>query len=265
MGNFIAAVCGICYIIGKQADSKKTGIQERDVKPSEERKYMDIELNYCEQGTGFPLILLHGNGESLDYFSHQITYFSKSFRVIAVDTRGHGRSPRGERPFTISQFAEDLREFMDGLGIEKAHILGFSDGGNIALTFALRYPERVERLVLNGANLNPSGVKAHVQLPIVLGYRIASLFAGKSADAMKNAELLGLMVNEPDIRPEELRGLQIKTLVIAGKKDMIKESHTRLIGENLPAGQLEIIDGDHFIANKNPDEFNRVAEKFLIG
>lgn len=224
---------------------------------------MDIQLNYCEKGSGFPVILLHGNGESLDYFTHQITCFSENYRVVAIDTRGHGQSPRGTAPFSISQFAEDLHNFMDEVGIEKAHILGFSDGGNIALTFALRYPERVEKLILNGANLYSAGVKVSVQLPIVLGYRIASWFEKKSPEAKKNAELLGLMVNEPNIRPEELKQLQTRTLVIVGKRDMIKESHTRLIAESLPDAQLKIIPGDHFIANRNPEEFNRVVGSFL--
>ena len=125
----------------------------------------DIHLNYVERGAGDALILLHGNGESLDYFSGQIDFFAKSCRVIALDTRGHGASPRGSAPFTIRQFAEDLRAFMDEKGIESAHILGFSDGGNIALSFALKYPQRVKKLILNGANLDPMGVKLHVQLP----------------------------------------------------------------------------------------------------
>ena len=76
---------------------------------------MDIKLHYMECGTGAPLILLHGNGEDGSYFVHQIEYFSKNRRVIAVDTRGHGQSPRGDAPFTIRQFAEDLRAFMDEL------------------------------------------------------------------------------------------------------------------------------------------------------
>ena len=138
---------------------------------------MDIRLHYTERGAGEPLVLLHGNGESGNYFSHQMDYFSRFCRVIAVDTRGHGQSPRGDAPFTIRQFAGDLLEFLDGLGIEKARLLGFSDGGNTALVFALRHPERVARLVLNGANLNAGGVKPSVQIPIALGYRMASLAA----------------------------------------------------------------------------------------
>lgn len=80
---------------------------------------------------------------------------------------------------------------MDAQGIEKASLLGFSDGGNIALTFALAYPDRVDRLILNGANLDPSGVKPSVQIPIVLDYCLATVLARVSPRAGRKAELLG--------------------------------------------------------------------------
>lgn len=224
---------------------------------------MEIQLYYKEQGAGEPLLLLHGNGESGEYFSYQMDYFSKKYRVIAVDTRGHGRSPRGEAPFSIRQFAEDLRDFMDERRLDRAHILGFSDGGNIALVFALKYPQRVNRLILNGANLNAKGVKSRVQLPIEAGYRIAKLFAAKNPAARKNAELLGLMVNDPNISPEELSRLRIPTLVIAGTRDMIRESHTKLICGSLPMGELALLPGSHFVARENPAAFNRAVEEFL--
>lgn len=224
---------------------------------------MNINLYFTEKGEGEPLILLHGNGENGEYFINQTEYFSDKYHVIAIDTRGHGASPRGDAPFTIKQFAEDLLGFMNEHEIEKANILGFSDGGNIALTFALKYPERVSKLILNGANINPSGVKPSVQIPIILGYKFSSLFAKKSPDARKNAEMLGLMVNEPNITPEQLSTLYVQTLVIVGKKDMIKNKHTALIYESLPNASLVTITGDHFIANKNPADFNRAVEIFL--
>ncbi|MDO5541166.1 MAG: alpha/beta hydrolase [Eubacteriales bacterium] len=224
---------------------------------------MDIRLNYFESGIGEPFILLHGNGENYSYFKNQIAFFSKKYRVIAIDTRGHGKSPRGKAPFTIRQFAEDLHDFMNEHDIEAADILGFSDGGNIALAFALKYPERVKHLILNGANLYPLGVKRHVQIPIEIGYRMASLFAAKSEDARKNAEMLGLMVNEPMITPRQLNGLHVRTLVIAGTKDMIRENHTRLIYDSLPDAELAFIAGDHFIANKNSESFNFAVAAFL--
>ena len=223
----------------------------------------DIRLNYVERGAGDALILLHGNGESLDYFAGQIDFFARFYRVIALDTRGHGASPRGSAPFTIRQFAEDLRAFMDERGIDSAHILGFSDGGNIALSFALKYPQRVRKLILNGANLDPLGVKLHVQIPIVLGYHLARLFAGKRPEARKKMELLGLMVNEPRFAPQDLRRLELPALVIAGDRDMIRDRHTRLIADSLPNARLAILKGNHFIANQIPEEFNRVVAEFL--
>ena len=223
----------------------------------------DIHLNYVEKGAGDALILLHGNGESLDYFAGQMDDFAKSWRVIALDTRGHGASPRGSAPFTIRQFAEDLRGFMDEKGIDSAHILGFSDGGNIALSFALKYPRRVKKLILNSANLDPLGVKLHVQIPIVLGYHLTRLFAGKRPEARRKMELLGLMVNEPHFAPQDLRRLDLPALVIAGDRDMIREKHTRLIADSLPNARLAILKGNHFIANQRPKEFNRAVVEFL--
>lgn len=224
---------------------------------------MDIEHFYRERGHGFPLILLHGNGEDCGYFEGQMEELSADYHVYAIDTRGHGRTPRGDRPFTIRQFAEDLLGFMDARRIEKAHLLGFSDGGNIAMVFAMRHPERVGRLILNGANLDAGGVKRKVQIPIEIGYRIAKWFAGRSESAKRNAEMLGLMVNDPDVKPEELAAIGARTLVIAGTDDMIKEAHTRLIAESLPDAELVFLEGDHFIANKHPVEFNRRVLAFL--
>lgn len=224
---------------------------------------MDISLFYQEQGKGEPIFLLHGNGEDGTYFVNQLSFFSDRYRVIAVDTRGHGKSPRGTAPFTMEQFAMDLKDLMDRLQIQKAVILGFSDGANIAMKFALKYPEKVKALILNGGNLNTKGVKRRIQIPIEIGYRFAKLFAGKSEEAKAHMEILGLMVHEPNIEPAALHTLQMPTLVIAGTRDMIKENHTKLIAGSIPNAKLSIIEGDHFIAQKRPQEFNREVEAFL--
>lgn len=226
-------------------------------------KMRDINLYYQEKGKGEPLLLLHGNGEDGTYFVNQLSFFSDRYRVIAVDTRGHGKSPRGTAPFTMEQFAADLHKLMDKLEIQKAIILGFSDGANIAMKFALKYPDRMKALILNGGNLDTKGVKRSIQIPIEIGYRFAKLFAGKSEEAKSHMEILGLMVNEPNIQPEELRAIQAPTLVIVGTKDMIKQEHTEIIAQSIPNAKLSVIPGDHFIANKNPEAFNKVVEDFL--
>lgn len=224
---------------------------------------MDIEHFYIEKGQGQPIIFLHGNGQNCDYFQGQTDEFAKQYHVYAIDTRGHGRTPRGDMPFTIRQFAADLLGFMDGHQIEKTHLLGFSDGGNIAMVFAMQYPDRINRLILNGANLSTDGVKRTVQIPIEIGYRIAGKFSEKSGSARLNAEMLGLMVKEPDVTTEELMGIQAKTLVIAGTRDMVREEHTRLIAASIPDAKLQLIKGDHFIAGKRPKEFNQAVLEFL--
>lgn len=224
---------------------------------------MDIRLYCQERGEGVPLVFLHGNGEDGSYFSHQMEYFSRQYRVIAVDTRGHGKSSRGSAPFTMAQFAEDLKELLDELGIESLVLLGFSDGANIAMKFALRYPGMLRALILNGGNLDARGIKWHVQLPIELGYRAAKLFAGRSQEARRNMEILGLMVHEPHISPQALSAVRVPTLVIAGTRDMVKTAHTREIAARIPNAKLEILPGDHFIAAKKPERFNRAVEEFL--
>ena len=131
------------------------------------------------------------------------------------------------------------------------------------MVFAIRHPERVNKLILNGANLNTSGVKRTTQIPIEIGYRIARMFAEKSDKAKQHAEMLGLMVNEPNVSLAELAKIQARTLVIAGTRDMIKEAHTKLIASGIPDAKLSIIEGGHFIARKNAVAFNERVLEFL--
>ncbi|NCB52988.1 MAG: alpha/beta hydrolase [Clostridia bacterium] len=224
---------------------------------------MDIELHYEGRGAGDALVLLHGNGESADYFSRQLNYFAADYRVIAVDTRGHGGSPRGAAPFTLSQFADDLKAFLDGLGLGRVNLLGFSDGGNIALIFALRYPRYVDKLILDGANLNPRGVKRRYQIPTVIAWAAMSASAVFSRKAIRKKELLELMVREPHISPDSLCKLRMPVLVIAGDRDMIKTAHTQAIAGGIQGAVLRIIPGDHFIAAKESAAFNKEVAVFL--
>ena len=219
---------------------------------------MDIQLHYIEQGTGMPLILLHGNGENHTYFQHQIDCFSKKYRVIAIDTRGHGDSPRGTAPFTIEQFADDLYHFMEAKSIAKAHILGFSDGGNIGLVFALQHPERVGKLILNGANLFPKGMKTSVYWWVLRHY-----WKAKWQNDKAQQEMMALMLRQPHIAPESLAAVTAQTLIVVGNKDMIRERHTRLIHSHIKGSQLIIIEGSHFCASENHGTFNRLVGNFL--
>ena len=222
---------------------------------------MDIQLHYTKTGSGFPLILLHGNGEDRSYFEHQLPVFSKTHTVYAVDTRGHGKSPMGTAPFTLSQFADDLYDFMNENEIGQADLLGFSDGGNIALLFALRHPERVRRLILNSANLFPEGLCSWLHESFLQSYE--EVCSSDEPDAPYRAALLELMINEPHIDPAELSALTMPTLVIAGDQDIVAFEHTLLIAESIPNARLSIVPGGHDVAFRHPAVFNAAVRAFF--
>jgi len=111
-------------------------------------KVNDIEINYDVEGEGEPLVLIHGLSGSTRHWFFQIPEFSKHFRVIAYDVRGHGQTDKPKQEYSIKLFADDLRGLMDKLGVDKAHIIGLSMGGYIAQQFALDYPDKVKSLVL---------------------------------------------------------------------------------------------------------------------
>ena len=228
----------------------------------------DAQIFYLEYPSPHPhaqtLILLHGNGEDHRYFARQIAAFSARFRLVLMDTRGQGRSSAGRGKLNFSVFTQDLLRLMDALHIPKAHLLGFSDGGNLALTFALAHPQRVLSLILNGANLAPQGMRPLVQLPVVAEYHLCGLLSPFSQNFRQKQQILGLMVNHPHISPHQLAALTMPALVIVGQHDMIRHQHSLLIAHSLPRSRFVCLPGaDHFCAAKQPEAFNRAVLSFL--
>ena len=218
---------------------------------------------FLDVGTGRALILLHGNGEDHTYFVDQITAFSGWYRVIAVDTRGHGQTPRGVAPFTLDQFAEDLKALLDMLSIPQADILGFSDGGNTALLFALRYPDRVRRLILVGSNLCPTGMKGSLWFSVWRDFLFAAVASLFRPEYHHKFELNALMALQPHIPSSRLRRLQIPVLVMAGTRDVIRNRHTLRIAFALPHATLALLPGGHDLAKDVPALFNQTVLAFL--
>ena len=219
---------------------------------------MDIKLYYEDKGKGIPIVMLHGNNGSSIYFKHQIDYFSKKYRVITVDTRGHGKSKRGTLPFTMDQFVLDLDNLLNELNIKEFILLGFSDGANIAMKYALKYQEKIKALILCGGNIYRKGLKLSFRLPVELGYIFTKLLNMK-----RKNEFLYLMMYEPNIRNEELNQIKVPTLVIAGTKDIVKEFHTKEIANNITNSKLLIIDGNHYILSNKHEILNKEIDKFL--
>ena len=229
---------------------------------------MDITLFYTDNGNEggrCPMILLHGNGGNASSFFYVVDHFMKKRRVITLDTRGHGRSPKGEAPFTLKQFAEDLRCFMDKKGIEKADLIGYSDGGNIAMLFAIKYPERVNSMVLNGANMFPEGLCERDKKWIDGTFKKAKKALRRnpqSGKARETYDLMALMVKEPHITPEQLSALDIPTLVLVGSRDAIKPEHTKLIADSIKGARLAVVDGGHNIVKSNSEGYINALEEF---
>ncbi|MBS5703492.1 MAG: alpha/beta hydrolase [Butyricicoccus pullicaecorum] len=226
----------------------------------------DAKIAYYTWGSGEPLVLLHGNGEDSRYFRGQIPVFARRFRVIAVDSRGHGRSGHGACGLHFAQMADDLKTVFDALGLQRAHILGFSDGGNLAITFALRYPQQVDKLVLNGANLHMlTGVKPAIQLPLYPVVGMLSMLSPLSARLARKRDVLGLMARDYGVDWDDLRKIPARTLVLVGENDMIFDRHSWRIALCLPHGRLyRIPGGDHFCAAKLPAQFNLAVLRFLM-
>lgn len=222
-----------------------------------------IKLNYAEKGHGEPFILLHGNGENNTYFRHQIKDFAPYFHVIAIDSRGHGKTERGENEMTLIQMREDLKNFMDKHNIKKADILGFSDGANIAMLFALKYPENVNKLILNGGNIFYTGLKSKFRFAVTLSKHILNLFVVHKDFRTRRKELIKMITDEPDLKPKDLKKIEAETLVISGTNDLVYKEHTELIAKSIPNSKLVFIPGDHFVARKNFKAFDRAVLDFL--
>ncbi len=223
-------------------------------------KYIDVDsakIYYEEYGKGEPLILLHGNGGSISDFYQQIPYLSKYFRVIALDTRGQGRSTDlSKLPYSYQQFAIDLFRLTKVLKLEQINILGWSDGGNTGLIFNYTYPQMVVKLAIIGANLNPNGVKE----------QIIEGFKKQVEDNTSNADLrlIKLMLSQPNIAPSELAMISNRVLVIAGSDDVIKQDHTISIGKLIKDATVTFIpNSTHYVPFEQPDQLNKIVLEFM--
>lgn len=217
-------------------------------------------IHYRVAGRGQPVLLLHGNGEDSHSLDNLIALLARRYRVIAMDSRGHGQSSFGQGRLRLRDIALDAAAVLEHLHIQKSAVVGFSDGANAALHLALSRPERVRALVLAGGNLTPGGVKRLYQFPFEVAYYALSFCLGHKA--RKKRQVLGLMVKEPRFRFCQLKAIQAPTLVLAGERDMIREDHTRAMAGAIPGAKLCIIPGaSHFVFA--PATLDRAAKPML--
>ena len=214
--------------------------------------------------TNYPLVLLHGNGNDHTFFNYQISYFSKEYQVIAVDTRGHGRSTNTQSQLTFPLLAEDLAGIIQQEHLTKTNLLGFSDGANIAMVFTHLYPDFVNKLVLNSGNVTMSGLKKYVTIATYFQYWFCRIGAFFSKKLRARLPIVALLFEDTGLTKQDLEHIPCPTLVITGSRDLIALSHSRAIADAIPDGKLVLVNKQgHLFAKNSPDIFNKTIEKFL--
>ena len=219
-----------------------------------------IQLYYEIYGSGEPLILLHGNGGSINAFSNQIPFFEKYYQVIAIDSRLQGKS--GGSPDTISyeMMASDFCALLDYLNIKSANVLGWSDGGIDGILMAMNCPEKVKKLAVSGANTVPdSSALSNADL-----LDMKKFVSNPGNASPKNIALVQMMIDQPNIAYENLKQIHCPVLVMAGDHDMIKPEHTLKIFQSIPSASLCIFpDSNHGVCQQHPELFNETVMTFF--
>lgn len=233
---------------------------------------MYVELH----GGGEPLVLLHGGGASLEQFAPQIDFFARNgFAVIAPEQVGHGRTPDREGPFHYHEMAEDTSELLRLLGGERAHLVGWSDGGIVALDLAIHHPEQVRTLAVSGVETEPAGLKAEVRQhmegsnPEAFSYELRRSYKKLAPDGPAHwpvvyRKLVELWLTEPHFTPTEIASIAAPTLVMLGDQDVVSIDHNLELFRRLPNGQLAVLPGTgHAIPVDDADLFNTLVLRFL--
>ena len=228
-----------------------------------------IKMYHETYGSGDPVLVIHGNGQSIADMHYQVSHFADKYRVIVADTRGHGKSGLGTDHLTYIQIMEDYNALLEHLGLTGANVIGWSDGGIVALLLAIHHPDKVNKMATMGANLRPDGSAVDPNVGEVLqplSEMFDEMIASKdaSADWQLQRQLMDLLMTQPDIPIESVQKIEAPVLVMAGDKDIIRAQHSFEIFENLPNAHLAILPGQtHWAPATDPEGFNTLVEKFF--
>ncbi len=235
-------------------------------------------LYYRISGKGPNLLLLHGGMSSGEDFQKVIPALSKHFRVITVDRMGHGRSSDSGEAFTYVGMAEDMKAFLNTIGVQSTHVVGWSDGGIVGYQLASRYPRLVSKLVTMGANTRLEGISAETlewirarptpesllaDLPeMAASYKRLSPNPQRLSDFVRRSRELWL--RDPYITDAELSQIQMPVLLIAGDSHDIRVEHLLGVRASLSEAQLCILPGaSHAILQEKPHLLVTIFEDFL--
>jgi pimeloyl-ACP methyl ester carboxylesterase len=217
-------------------------------------------------GAGKPLLLIHGNGGSMHVFSENIPYFSERYRVIAVDSRAQGKTIDNSDSLSFEMMADDFAALLDAMHIDSAYVIGWSDGGINALLLALRHPDKVSRLASSGANMTPD---SGALIPSVWKDELKKYESDKDKPRTTQKEkndwkIFMLDWLQPNVPPENLRGIKCPSLIIIGDHDLITIEHTAAIYRNIPKAYLWIVpNSGHATLKEHRDEFDNLVNNFF--
>ena len=225
-----------------------------------------FKMYYEVYGKGEPLLIIHGNGGSINDFENQIPFFAKHYQVILADNRSHGKSIDNNDSLSYEMMTDDLNALLDSLHKDSCNVIGWSDGGVEGLLLAIKYPKKVKKLAVTGANLIPDPILSTdpwvVQDLINNIDSLAKL--PETANTKKKLKLMRLMIREPHISHEALQKITCPTLVIGGDQDVIMPRHTLEIAENIINANLWILpNSGHSTPIYYKDLFNKTVGSFF--
>ena len=209
-------------------------------------------LYYQDWGAGEPVLLLHGNAQSHRVFRWYLRRLSPLYRVLLMDSRGHGlsRHREGRREFSTADMAGDVAALLDSLQISRCAIIGFSDGANVALEFAARFPGRVRAVVSVSGNARPEGLIWPLRLFARGEYAAARLLerlplpgAGLRRFFGEKRQLAALLCRSPQLGERELGCIQAPVLLLAGTRDLVRTAHTCWMAAAIPNSRLDLRPG----------------------
>ena len=232
-----------------------------------------VKIWYAEFGpkNGAPVILLHGGLGNSDYFGKQVPALAKKYRVIVMDSRGHGRSSRDATPYGYDLMASDVLGLLDYLKIKRAAVIGWSDGAILGLDIAIHHPERISKLFAFAANSDPSGV-ADISASTVFNAYIArtgeeyAKLSPTPTEFQAFLDQIGKMwASQPNFTKEQLAAIKTPTWIVDGDRDeAIKRENTSFMAATIPgAGLLILPQVSHFAFLQDPDGFNAALLHFL--
>lgn len=223
------------------------------------KKINGMNMYYEIYGEGKPLLFLHGNGGSIKSARAKIEYFRKFYKVIAIDSRAHGKSvDPSTKTLTYTQMASDTRVLLDSLGIDSAFVSGQSDGGILGLLLAIHYPQKIARLVTFGANIFPGKKAVFDEIEDMVRDTL------KVTKNPNTRQLYGLMAYQPNITEKELQTIKCPVLIMTGDRDAIRLEHSLKIFYNIPNANLFVMPGaSHFGSYQKPELFNTLLLDFF--